>query len=284
LYIGGEGVTRGYWERPELTAEKFVANPYAGASHELLYRTGDFASYRPDGVIDFHGRTDQQIKIRGFRVELGEIEGILGLHPSVQAVVVIARERSVGDPQLVAYVVLKPGQNADEKALQGYAGQRLPEYMVPTAVVFLDALPTTPNGKIDRKSLSDSSVLATAGLERLEAPVSELEKKIASVWQEVLELETVGLDRNFFDLGATSLTVAEAATNLSHALNRTLRITDLFAHPTISALAAYLNEKDGTKSNLADGTDRAAARRRAIAMRVRDGGIRKAPGDRRLTR
>jgi amino acid adenylation domain-containing protein len=274
LYIGGAGVTRGYWKRPELTAERFVANPFGEEPDDLLYRTGDFASYRPDGVIDFHGRADHQIKIRGFRVELGEIESVLGLHPSVQEVAVIARERKAGDPQLVAYVVLKPGRNSDAKDLQGHARQRLPEYMAPTAVAFLEALPTTPNGKIDRKSLPDPS-LTTAAAQRSGTSASELEKEIAAVWQEVLGLETVGLHHNLFDLGATSLTVAEAAASLRYILKRNLRLTDLFAYPTISAFAAYLSHNDEPRGAAASGADRAAARRQAITTRVRAAAVRK---------
>jgi amino acid adenylation domain-containing protein len=274
LYIGGAGLTRGYWKCPELTAERFIVRPFGGTADDILYRTGDFASYRSDGVIDFHGRADGQLKIRGFRVEPGEIETVLGMYPSVQNVAVIARERTIGNPQLLAYVVLRSGHHGDAGEFQAYARQKLPDYMVPNAVVFLDALPTTPNGKIDRKALPDPTA-PSANPERSATSSTELERKIAAVWQDVLGLESVEVHINLFDLGATSLNVAEVAAHLRGVLKRNLKVTELFAYPTISALAAYLSQKVETREGSATGADRAAARRNAIGVRARAAILRK---------
>ena len=268
LYIGGAGVTAGYWKRPELTAERFLADHRSGDPEEVIYKTGDLARFRPDGNVEFIGRSDLQVKIRGFRIELGEIETVLGAHPGVQEVVVAAREDKTGTPLLAAYVIAKPGSGASARELQIYARQKLPDYMVPPVFTFLDRMPTTPNGKVDRKALPAPIPALGAGGEAAPASRTELENTIARIWQDALGLDAVGLNSNFFDLGATSLNIAEAAASILSELKRELRVTDLFAHPTVTSLAAFLSGHSDSQS--ADkGMERGAARREAMLKRQR---------------
>jgi amino acid adenylation domain-containing protein len=267
LYIGGAGVTRGYWRRPELTAERFVADPFANAPGAKLYRTGDLVKFGEGGALEFLGRADFQVKIRGFRIELGEIETVLGAHPGIREAVVIA-QNPAGDPQLAAYVVAHEEQGLSAAELRIYSRQKLPNYMAPASYTFLDALPMTPNGKVDRNALptahsAQSSSTPTAG----GVATSELEKTIVAIWQDLLGLAAIGLHGNFFDLGATSLTVAEAATRLREVLGREVKLTDLFAYPTVSSLAAYLGRRE-PQAPAGSGSGRGAARRDALAARA----------------
>jgi amino acid adenylation domain-containing protein len=269
LYIGGAGVTRGYWRRPDLTAEKFVVNPFEPDRSEMLYRTGDLARYRDNGEIEFIGRTDQQVKVRGFRIELGEIETVLGAHPAVQEAVVVARRDRADNPQLAGYVVPKPGPGINEQELKAHARKKLPEYMIPSVISFLSAMPLTPNGKTDRKALPDPSFNAVEETPGSGLASTELERIIAGLWQDALGLDTVGLQVNLFDLGANSLSVTEVATGLSQELKREVSLTDFFAYPTIAALAAYLsigNDRNGNSKNL---PDRGTVRRQALLTRAR---------------
>jgi len=192
LYIGGTGLARGYLNRPELTAEKFIPNPFSGDPSSRLYRTGDFARYLPYGNIEFLGRIDNQVKIRGFRIELGEIESVLGTHPGVRETVVLAREDSPGDKRLVAYVVAAPAFFPSASELRSFLKQKLPEYMVPSAFVFLDALPLTPNGKLDRNALPAPDLSRPELEQGFVAPRTPLEEIIAQIWAEVLKVEKVG--------------------------------------------------------------------------------------------
>ncbi|MBV6369343.1 amino acid adenylation domain-containing protein, partial [Pseudomonas aeruginosa] len=209
LYLGGEGVARGYLERPALTAERFVPDPF-GAPGSRLYRSGDLTRGRADGVVDYLGRVDHQVKIRGFRIELGEIEARLREHPAVREAVVVAQPGAVGQ-QLVGYVVAQAPAVADSLEAQAECRaqlktalrERLPEYMVPSHLLFLARMPLTPNGKLDRKGLPqpDASLLQQVYV----APRSDLEQQVAGIWAEVLQLQQVGLDDNFFELGGHSL-------------------------------------------------------------------------------
>jgi len=271
LYIGGAGVARGYWRRPDLTAERFVVNPLEPDRRETLYRTGDLARYRDDGEIEFIGRTDQQVKIRGFRIELGEIETVLGAHSAVQEAVAVIRRDHADNPQLTAYVVAKPGRGVSPRELKIHARRKLPEYMIPPVIAFLDAMPHTPNGKTDRNALPNPIVDAIDATESRGHARTELEGIIAGVWQDALGLDAVGLQVNLFDLGATSLSVAEVATNLRRTLKlkREIQLTDLFAYPTIAALAAHLSGASGRPGNLTDDPDRGAARRQALLRRTK---------------
>ncbi|WP_437972165.1 amino acid adenylation domain-containing protein [Sorangium sp. So ce260] len=245
IYIGGAGVSRGYLNRPELTQERFVESPFGGGPGSRLYRTGDLARYLPSGEIEFLGRIDDQVKIHGHRIELGEIAAALGQHPSVREVAVVAREDAPGDRRLVAYVVPRAARGAsagDEQALlpalRALAQRHLPSYMVPSAFVPLDALPTSPNGKVDRRALP------APGGARLElgrafvAPRSELEEALAVLWQEILRVERVGVHDSFFELGGSSLHAVQLFSRLRGAFGIDVGFQELFDHPTVAGLAA----------------------------------------------
>ncbi len=236
LYIGGDGLARGYLNRPELTAEKFLANPFAEPGSRL-YRTGDLARYLPDGNIEFLGRIDHQVKIRGFRIELGEIESVLGQHPRVTQSVVLAREDTPGDKRLVAYVVASTEEAPGIDELRNFLKQKLPEYMVPAAFVMLTALPRTPNGKTDRKALPAPDMNRPALRDAYTAPRNPLEQLLADIFQELLNLDRVGIHDNFFDLGGHSLLAARVVSRVRHALKIEVALRALFEAPTVAELA-----------------------------------------------
>jgi natural product biosynthesis luciferase-like monooxygenase protein len=265
LVIGGAGVVRGYWRRPDLTAERFVPDAIGGGGR--LYRTGDLARWRDDGILEFLGRLDHQVKVRGYRIELGEIEAALAEQPGVAQAVVTAREDQPGDARLVAYLVARPGAAAlDSAALRESLRSRLPEFMLPQAVVVLDEFPHTPNGKIDRKALPAPEASTTAAPSTgFVAPAGDLEAQIAAVWKDVLKLPQVGTRDNFFDLGGHSLLAVQAHRRLKDALQRELSITDIFRFPTIQSLAVYLAE--GSAAGAQQGSDRAQGRRAAMQRR-----------------
>ncbi|MBI3550181.1 MAG: amino acid adenylation domain-containing protein [Elusimicrobia bacterium] len=245
LYIGGLGLARGYFNRPELTAEKFVANPF-GEPGSRIYKTGDVAQYLPDGTIDFMGRIDHQVKIRGFRIEIGEIETALGRHPLIQQQTVIARDDGSGEKRLVAYLVGKQQPAPSTSELREFLKQTLPEYMVPASFMFLDAMPLTPNGKVDRRALPEPSMEARPTLTvDFENPQGQLETIIAGIWQEVLHLSPIGVNDNFFDLGGHSLSLLRVHNKLKEQLDRDVPVVEMFRHPTISALARYFQQGSG---------------------------------------
>jgi amino acid adenylation domain-containing protein len=244
LYIGGDGLARGYWRRPELTAARFVAS--ALDPDGRLYRTGDLVRWRADGVLEFLGRQDGQVKIRGFRVEVGEIEAVLSDHIAVQQVVVVAQDAEVGGKRLVAYVVGPPETLASE--LRAYVRQRLPEYLVPSHVVVLDAFPLTANGKVDRAALP---VPVPTKQTTNEQPTSELEKQVASVWAAVLRMDSVSTDDNFFDIGGHSLLLAHLHSRLQTTLGRKFPLLDLFRNPTVRSFAAALTRCEHHQDNAA---------------------------------
>ena len=260
LFVGGEGVVRGYWQRPDLTAERFLDDPFVPGNR--IYRTGDIARFLPDGNLEFLGRADFQVKLRGYRIEIGEIETVLETQTGVAQAVVVAREfTSEGrfeDKRLVAYVVPKAGAPLSTPALRAALAATLPEYMVPSHIIVLDSFPLTANGKIDRNALpmpaSDEPELVS------EIPGSELERKIAQVWKEALGVEHVGLHRNFFDLGAHSLMVAEVHIQLQQLLGQEISLVDLFQFPTVSALAAHLDGQESAPQTATRAERRLAAR------------------------
>jgi amino acid adenylation domain-containing protein len=266
IYIGGNGVARGYWQRPELTAERFVTAQFGGKAPARMYRTGDLGRYRKDGAIEFHGRVDHQIKLRGYRVELGEIESILGTHPAV-AQVVVCTYMQAGNAQLAAYLVMEAGHTITPDELRELARRKLPDYMIPAVFIFLSRLPVTPNGKIDRKALPPPDPPRhSVTLEEIAAPATIIEQTIAAVLSDALGTP-VGLERNFFEMGATSLIVAEAAATLRKTFRQPLKITDLFAHPTVKALALFLASRGAADTASERGTERGAARRAALGRR-----------------
>jgi amino acid adenylation domain-containing protein len=269
LFIAGEGVTRGYLNRSELTAEKFIPDTIHGGPVDRMYRTGDLARYRFTGDIEFLGRIDNQVKILGFRIEPEEIEAVLGRHAGVEAIAVVAREDLPGEKKLVAYVVPRDGQLALPD-LRTYAHDKLPAHMVPAAFVKVDALLYTPNRKVDKKAL------AALGVPRADATPPQittagLEAMIAGAFKEALGVDEVGVQDNFFDLGANSLVVAEVAVTLRNSLGRDIPLTDLFQYPTIRTLTAYLTQGPAENAPSERGSRRGQARKEALRLRSRAG-------------
>ncbi len=276
LFIGGANVGRGYLKRPAQTAAQFVPDPFSGRPGARLYRTGDLVRARRDGQIDFLGRIDTQVKVRGFRIELGEIEAVLLQHPAVRAAVVLAREDLPNEPYLAAYLVLsstgQPEQPEPEQPeinsqeLRTFLKETLPDYMVPSVFIILDELPLTPNGKVDRKALPapEQSAHLSRGVTYV-APQSELEQTIAAVWQELLNLEQVGIADSFFDLGGNSLLMARAQSMLTATLSWDISILDLFKYPTIKALAQFLEQGRTAQPSTASVRDRARRQKEVIS-------------------
>ncbi|MFN9089425.1 MAG: non-ribosomal peptide synthetase, partial [Gemmatimonadaceae bacterium] len=257
LHIGGVQVARGYLDRPALTAEKFVPDPFSVERGARLYRTGDLCRWLPDGTVEFLGRTDFQVKLRGFRIELGEIEAVLRTHAGVRSAIVVARETSPGDTRLIAYYgpadEQAGGVSVSPAALREHVKERLPTYMLPAAYVQLDTLPLTPNGKVDRGALQS---IAAGGAHAPGEPETEIETTVAAVWAQVLRRERVTATDNFFDLGGHSLLVVRVAARLRQIFNRKLSVTALFQYPTVRSLAAHISTElqtgDGAPPPLGD--------------------------------
>ena len=270
LFIAGDGVVRGYLNRPELTAERFVQDPFSNDPAARMYATGDLARYHADGGIDFLGRADFQVKLRGYRIELGEIEALLNAHETVREAVLMAREDTPGDMRLVAYVILQAGQKLDTAVLKETLRADLPEFMVPATYIPLTSFPLTPNKKTDRKALPAPDQVLTETQTVYVAPTNDLEQKIAEIWQRLLNVPQVGLNDNFFDLGGHSLLTVQAHRQLKEVVEKEISITDMFRFPTIRTLADYLNEDvngNGTPTAVEQSVDRAANRREAMMQR-----------------
>jgi len=236
VYIGGAGIARGYLGRPDLTADRFVPDPFAGAPGERLYRTGDLARRMADGKLVFGGRIDHQVKIRGFRIELGEIEATLSHHPAVQATVVVLREDRPGNPQIVAYYVPAAGQSVTVADLRADLRRKHPDPMIPSWFVALPALPLTANGKVDRKALPAPEGRPDLGREHVE-PTGEVQERVAAIWSEVLRLDRIGATDNFFELGGHSLLATQVISRVQKAFGLELALRTLFDHPTVAGLA-----------------------------------------------
>ncbi len=243
LFIGGAGLARGYHKRPELTVEKFIANPFSNDPGSRLYQTGDLARYLPDGQIEYVGRIDHQVKIRGYRVELGEIEEVLNQHGGVLNSVAVAREDKPGNQLLVAYLVSRNGP-ISSPALREFVRARLPDYMVPAAFVMLPALPLNSNGKVDRQALPRPEFEPT---DKSAPPATPTEVILAGIWCEVLGLKQVGIHDNFFDLGGHSLLAVQLIGRINQSLNLNLPIPVFFQNPTIGELATNLDRENHTK-------------------------------------
>ena len=238
LYIGGAGLARGYLHNAELTREKFIDCPFIPG--ERLYRTGDLASYRRDGLIDFHGRADQQVKLRGFRIETGEIETVLNRLHGINEVLVTIWAKSPVDQYLVAYYTA--AQPVAEQQIRNHLRALLPDYMVPAYYVPLDTMPRTPNGKIDRQALPTPSPLNESDPGR--KAETEIESALALIWQDVLGLDSVGIEDNFFELGGHSLLLTQIAARIRKLLDVEIPVTELFHSPTIQTLAAAISQGD----------------------------------------
>jgi amino acid adenylation domain-containing protein len=265
LHIGGAGLARGYLNQPDLTAEKFIPNPFGSELGARLYKTGDLARRLPDSNLQYVGRSDFQVKIRGFRVELGEIEAVIGQYTDVREAAVIVGQDAPGVHRLVAYVV--PGENSvlEVKDLHSYLSQQLPEYMTPTSYVMLDALPLTPNGKLDRRSLPALEGRRPNLAAPYRALQTEAELTIAAIWKEALQVEKIGADDNFFDLGGHSLLLVRVNRKLQEAFNQEITVIELLKYPTISSLAERLTGGIGQMPSLKQSQDRARTRKAAGA-------------------
>jgi len=261
LYLAGDGLARGYFGREDLTKERFVANPFASESSARIYpnscprmyRTGDLARFRADGNLQYLGRIDTQVKLRGFRIELGEIESVLGKHPSVQSAVVIVREDTPGDKRLVAYVVPSGKSTGTISAalLKDVARQRLPEYMVPSAFVQIEAIPLSPNGKINRRLLPVPDRSASDGAEVV-PPRNELESKLLRIWQTVLGIPNIGIRDNFFDLGGHSLKAARLLAEVERVTGKEIPLSALFRGATVESLAQFIGDHTGDHVDAGD--------------------------------
>ncbi len=242
LYCGGDGLAQQYYRRPDLTAEKFIPDPFSQQPGARLYRTGDLVKWLPNGAIEFMGRIDQQVKIRGFRIELGEIESLLRNHHGLQDAAVIAREDQPGVKRLVAYVVPDPDNPPSNAELRSYLLEKLPDYMVPGIFMRLEALPINPNGKLDRKALPVPDQSRPELEKAYVPPRTKFEEALARMWQEILGLERVGIYDNFFELGGNSLQAAVFVNKLQKLINESVHVRSIFLAPTIAEFSTYANE------------------------------------------
>ncbi|MBW4609138.1 MAG: amino acid adenylation domain-containing protein [Hassallia sp. WJT32-NPBG1] len=243
LYIGGKGVARGYFNRPDLTAQKFIPHPFSDEPGERLYKTGDLVSHRLDGTLEFLGRSDNQVKLRGFRIELEEIEAALLEHPDIKESAVIVREDIPGDQRLVAYIVLNQESSFSINQLREFLKAKLPEYMVPSVFVPLKALPLTNNGKIDRKALPAPDKVRPEQAGLFVAPRNATEKQLTEIWAEILRLDRIGIYDNFFNLGGHSLLATQLISRVRDTFQAELVVKNIFEAPTVADLAALVTQK-----------------------------------------
>jgi amino acid adenylation domain-containing protein len=248
LYIGGDGLARGYLNRTTLTAERFIPNPFSTEPGTRLYKTGDLARYLPDGNLEFLSRTDDQLKVRGFRVEPGEIEGVLSRHPSVGEVIVMAREDLPGENRLVAYVVARRETAIGNGELRRFLTDKLPHYMVPSCFMLLDALPLATNGKVDRLALPVPDRNQAAGGESFVAPQDEFELRLVKIWEEILPIRPIGIKDDFFDLGGDSLLALRLFSEIDKAFGESLPLATLFQAPNVEKLADLLRGEGSSKA------------------------------------
>lgn len=271
LFVGGAGLARGYLNRPALTAERFIPDPFSREPGARLYRTGDLARFLPNGDIEYLGRIDQQVKIRGFRIELGEIESVLAGHPGIREAVVLVPEEAAGEKRLVAYLIATSAETPKVSDLRNLLRAKLPEYMVPSAFVFIDSLPLTSNGKLDRKALPSPDEARANSHPALATPANALERDIAGIWQKVLQKSPIGLEQNFFDVGGDSIRLASVHADLQKLLGIQVPITDLFAHTTVRSLAAHFDSSGRRENPAASLQARARRQREAFSAHRKSG-------------
>ena len=267
LHVAGINLARGYLNSPKLTAEKFISNPFRSNSKSRLYKTGDLARYLPDGNIEFLGRIDYQVKVRGFRIELEEIETVLMQHNQIQDAIVIVREDIPDDKRLTAYFITYNKGNITE--LRHFLAEQIPDYMIPSAFISLESFPFTPNGKVDRKALPKPGKLERDSKNLYIAPQVGLEQIIANIWQELLQLKEVSMEDTFFNLGGHSLLIVQLQERLNKILNKTIPVTTLFQYPTIKALVQHLNSKSESNTKSSKTSKRQAAILRQKARKTR---------------
>jgi acyl carrier protein len=241
MYFAGDGIARGYLGRPDLTAARFVPNPFSTKPGDRLYRSGDLARYLSDGNIDFMRRIDHQVKLRGFRIELGEIETALHEHPAVGECVVVVREDTPNDKRLIAYVVPNSNEPQLTAHLRNWLRERLPDYFIPSFFVVLDKLPLTPNGKVDKRALPPPEGTVETEATFI-APRTPEEAKVAEIWADVLDIRPIDVEANFFDLGGHSLLATRVVTRIRETFGIQLPLRVMFDSPTIAAVAAQVTE------------------------------------------
>ena len=264
MFVGGAGVARGYLKRDTLTAERFISNPFSASGNEKLYRSGDLARRLPGGDLEYMGRADQQVKIRGFRIELGEVQSALTKQPTIREAYVTVKETCSADKFLVAYVVPASGQVPAIDKLRRDLQATLPSYMVPSSFVFLERLPLTSNGKIDRTALPSSSSVRFEMEQPFQAPQTEMERRIAAIYRNVLKIDKVGIDDNFFDLGGNSLSLVEVHSRLQDVVGGQFSVAELFAYTTVRKLAARFSHNGQAKDAQSHVLSRAERQRQAI--------------------
>jgi amino acid adenylation domain-containing protein len=250
LLIGGDGLAKGYFNRPELTAEKFIAHPFSDAPAARLYRTGDLGRYLPNGEVEFLGRIDHQVKIRGFRIELGEIEAVLRQNPGINETTVVAREDVPGDKRVVAYFVSKSGASPSVTELRACLKEKLPVYMLPSSFVKLDRLPLTPNGKVDRRALPPPNAADASTTQDLVAARDQVESQLVNIWENVLGLRPISVTHDFFELGGHSLIAVRLMTRIEEAFGQRLPFTTLLQARTVEQLAEVIRQGGAVWSSL----------------------------------
>ncbi|WP_335219819.1 non-ribosomal peptide synthetase [Nostoc sp.] len=269
MYVGGAGLARGYLNRPDLTAKAFIANPLSNNPQARLYKTGDLARYLPNGDIEYLGRIDHQVKIRGFRIELGEIEREIAQHPEVRETVVLARQEETGEKQLVAYVVPHQNSSYTSNQLRSFLEQRLPSHMLPSAFVLLESMPLTVNGKLDRQKLPAPSRERPQLEQAYISPQTDLELLLAGILSDLLKIDRIGIDDNFFDLGGTSISILQVAVRVQKELGIQLPTVKLFQYSTIASLANYLHSNQNSQPS-SDKLQNRAQRQQAARTRRRN--------------
>ena len=250
LYVGGAGLSRGYWNRPDLTAERFIPHPFSAEAGARLYRTGDMGRHLANGEIEYLGRRDRQIKIRGFRIELGEIESVLAQHEDVSECIVVARDDDPGDRQLTAYIILGPGRALNLESVRPFLRQRLPSHMVPAFFMSLEKFPLTPNGKIDRRALPLPKKSRSDLGEAFVAPRSETEKRVAAIWGDVLRREEIGIYDNFFDLGGNSLLATQVMSRVRDVFHQEFPVRSLFEYPRLEEFGRLIDNSGHAENNV----------------------------------
>jgi acyl carrier protein len=265
LLIGGDGVTRGYLNRPELTSKSFIPDIFGNDPHRLLYKTGDLACLLADGNLKIFGRIDHQVKLRGYRIELGEIETILTSFILIDKAVVLVREDEPGDKRLVAYFTLKDDQEYSQNELRNYMRLKLPEYMVPSFFVKLTEMPLTLNGKIDRKALPQPEQKRSDLEQEFVPPQNETENILSEAWIKVLKIDRVGIHDNFFELGGNSLLIVQLAGRLKNEYAIDIPVVKCFQYPTIHACAAYIDNSQSQLQPSENVLKKAQLQRKAMA-------------------
>jgi acyl-coenzyme A synthetase/AMP-(fatty) acid ligase/acyl carrier protein len=269
LFIGGEGVTRGYYMRPDLTAEKFVPDPFDRTGGRRLYRTGDIGRYRNDGSLEFRGREDEQVKIRGYRIELGEIESVIGEIEGIEECVVAVFQDSTDHKKIVGYVVSNNGAVTTGESIRSYLKGKLPDYMIPQTIQQIERIPRLPNGKVNRHALAKPVVTREHFDTSFVPPSNKIEAAVAGIWAEALEIDRIGINDNFFDLGGHSFMIIKVHDQIQKQLNIAAPLVRLFEYPTVSSFAGFIASQNAEAVKEKSYENWADRRKKSMRSRVR---------------